>query len=52
VSKLGIAAEMVLDRALALSGHEQHASQSGTLQLFEDVLHDRLVDDRQHLLWR
>ena len=48
--ELGIGVEVVLDRALAPAGDEQHARDAGPHQLLDHVLDDRLVDDRQHLL--
>ena len=48
--ELGIGVEMVLDRALAAAGDEQHACDPGADKLLDDILHDGLVNDRQHLL--
>lgn len=50
--KLWIVVKMVLDRPLAPPGDEQHAPDAGPAQLLDHVLHDRLVDYREHLLRR
>ena len=49
--EFGIGVEVVLDRSLAAPGDEQHARDAGAHEFLDDVLHDRLIDDRQHLLW-
>ena len=42
--------EVLLDRSLAARRDEQDAPDAGQAQFFDDVLHDRLASDRQHLL--
>ena len=42
--------EMVLDRVLAPSGHDDDALQPGGAGLLDDVLDERAVDQGQHLL--
>src|SRR6267378_2034819 len=42
--------EVVLDRALVAAGHENHLGDSRRGRLFDRVLDERLVDDRQHFL--
>jgi hypothetical protein len=44
------AVEMVLDGRLAAAGDEDELLDAGCLRLFDGVLDQRLVDDRQHLL--
>ena len=50
LDQLGVQIEVVLDRRLAGPGDEQHAPHPDARQLLDDVLHDRLAPDRQHLL--
>ena len=45
-----IAIEVILDRPLAAPGHEHDPLDPRRRQLLDDVLHDRLAADRQHLL--
>jgi hypothetical protein len=42
--------EMVLDRALVSPGDEDHVGNACCGRLFDGILDQRLVDDRQHLL--
>ena len=42
---------MVLDRALGAAGDEKELLDAGGLRLLDRILDQRLVDDRQHLLW-
>ena len=42
--------EMVLDHALVAPGHENEMLDPGLARLVDDVLHDRAVDDGEHLL--
>ena len=42
--------EMVLDRVLAAAGDQDDVVDAGGDGLFDAVLNDRLVDERQHLL--
>ena len=41
---------MILDRGLVAPGHEDEMLDAGFLGFVENVLDERLVDDRQHLL--
>ncbi len=41
---------MVLDRVLAAAGHDHDALDAGVARLLDDVLHERPIDERQHLL--
>ena len=42
--------EVVLDGALVAAGDEDHLAYARGIGLLDRVLHQRLVDDRQHLL--
>ena len=42
--------EVVFDGALVAAGDEDHLAHAGGVGLLDGVLHQRLVDDRQHLL--
>ena len=48
--ELRVGVEVILDRALAAAGDEQHPVDPRSYELLHDVLHNRLVDERQHLL--
>jgi hypothetical protein len=48
--ELFVDVEMIFDRCLPRSRHEQNPVHPGGRQLFEDVLHHRLAADRQHFL--
>src|ERR1019366_2061819 len=42
--------EVILDRPLVPPGDEDHLADAGGVGLLDCVLHERLVDDRKHLL--
>jgi hypothetical protein len=48
--QIGIVIEMILDRAFAPPGDKQRAFDAAQMQFFDDLLHNRLFADRQHLL--
>jgi hypothetical protein len=48
--ELELAVEMILDDALVASGHEDEMFDAGLTGLVHDVLDQRAIDDRQHLL--
>src|SRR5258708_4229734 len=49
IDQFGIYVEVVFDRMLTGAGDKKHAPDAGLDQLLDDVLHDRLSADRQHL---
>ena len=49
ILELERAVEVVLDRALASAGDDEYVVDAGGDRLFDHVLDDRLVHDRQHL---
>ena len=50
VVELELDVEMVLDDRLVAAGHEDEMLDAGLARLVDDILDDRTVDDRQHLL--
>ena len=47
--QLGVGGEVIVDDAFSLCGHEHDVVDTGRQGLFDAVLDDRLVDERQHL---